>query len=566
MLLAGALASATAGTHRMERYNVVWASASRDATGVMPLGNGDIAAGVYAIEGGDLYLLLAKNDAYNSAGDIYRTGRVRVSLAPNPFKPGKPFRQTLDLPTGSVRIEADGVMLSIWADASRPVCHVEISAPQEIAVTAQPEFWERLDGTRDVRLERQGRLLWYFPVGDRSVYPDDLKFYQVEQMATKFPDPYRFNTFGNLLESTELSLKDGVLAGRGKTFDIRIHACAMQTPEAATWIETIERQAARPVDAKKDWEEHCRWWANFWERSWIVASDNTLPAEDRERLNGEASPSGVREESDGAALGRINWEIAEAERSLAAVQASLKALREQTVTANDVGEALRSIDPAWDELFPAEQARVVKLLVERVIVHPNGLDVRIRTGGLQSLVSELQGVVDDAKTAPTSSRQGLYVLDVPEGGSAERGGHRDGEPSIVRDGSSILIHIPMRFQKRSGRREIIVPCALDGTASKAPTDGKVIVALARARRWQELMESGEHASISDLADDIGLDRCYLRRLMILNSLAPDIVESLLGGDGADGLSLDQLTADPPVLWRDQRGRFGHDSGAGQPNM
>ena len=147
------------------------------------------------------------------------------------------------------------------------------------------------------------------------------------------------------------------------------------------------------------------------------------------------------------------------------------------------------------------------------------------------------------------------MLDVPEGGSAEKGGHRDGEPSIVRDGKSILIHIPMRFEKRSGRREIIVPRSLDGTASKAPTDGKVVVALARARRWQELMESGEYASITDLADAVGMDRSYLRRLMTLNSLAPDIVESLLGGDGADGLSLDQLTANSPLLWRDQLGRF-----------
>ena len=54
--------------------------------GVMPIGNGDIAAGVYAIENGDLYLLLAKNDAYNYLGDIYKTGRVRISLDPNPFQ------------------------------------------------------------------------------------------------------------------------------------------------------------------------------------------------------------------------------------------------------------------------------------------------------------------------------------------------------------------------------------------------------------------------------------------------------------------------------------------------
>ena len=47
----------------VNRYNVIWNTPSKDATGVMPIGNGDIAAGVYAIENDDLYLLLAKNDA-----------------------------------------------------------------------------------------------------------------------------------------------------------------------------------------------------------------------------------------------------------------------------------------------------------------------------------------------------------------------------------------------------------------------------------------------------------------------------------------------------------------------
>jgi len=290
------------GLEAVRRYNVVWARPSKDPSGVMPLGNGDIAAGAYAIEDGDLYLLLAKNDAFNYRGDIYKTGRVRISLRPNPFARGKPFRQTLDLPTASIRIEADGTTLRVWADANRPVYHVEVHSPREIAVTAHAEFWTRLDGTKDVCLQRNGKILWYFPVGDRSVYPDDLKFYQVERMAAKFPDPYRFNTFGNLLESPDLALADGALRGKGRSFDIRIHALAMQTPDPARWIEAIERQAARPLDLEKDWAEHCRWWAEFWDRSWIVASDNTLPPEERERLSGEASPSGLREDSDGAAL------------------------------------------------------------------------------------------------------------------------------------------------------------------------------------------------------------------------------------------------------------------------
>ena len=199
----------------MDRYNVVWDSPSQDATGVMPFGNGDLAAGGYAVENGDLYLLLAKNDAYSYQGDLFKTGRVRISLEPNPFRSGKPFRQTLDLATGSVQIEADGVSLRLWADANRPVYHAEIKSPHAVAITARPEFWKRIDGCsfnitgvlpaaappQDVRLERNGAILWYFPVGDHSIYPGDLKYYGVEEMASKFPDPLRFNTFGNLLEA-----------------------------------------------------------------------------------------------------------------------------------------------------------------------------------------------------------------------------------------------------------------------------------------------------------------------------------------------------------------------------
>jgi len=322
IFLLGALPSLKAAD--MSRYNVVWNTPSVDASGVMPLGNGDIAAGVCAIENGDLFLLLAKNDAYTYQGDLFKTGRVRISLNPNPFRAGRPFRQTLDLNTGSIRVEADGVTLRVWADADHPVFHVEVNSPSGIGVVAQPEFWRRFDhctanrsdftGPRDaegaapnappqdVRLEREGRILWYFSVGDRSIFADDLKYYDVEPMKTRMADPFRFNTFGNLLESSELKLRDGALRGTGKTFDIRIHALAMQTPQPATWMETIEKQAARSVSRPSDWAAHCRWWGEFWDRGWIIASDNSLPAKERERLAGEPTRGGRRDEADGAAL------------------------------------------------------------------------------------------------------------------------------------------------------------------------------------------------------------------------------------------------------------------------
>ncbi len=58
----------------------------------------------------------------------------------------------------------------------------------------------------------------------------------------------------------------------------------------------------------------------------------------------------------------------------------------------DVCAALERIDPLWDELFPAEQARIVQLLVERVDVGLDGADIRLWTEGLTDLVADLRGV------------------------------------------------------------------------------------------------------------------------------------------------------------------------------
>ena len=48
------------------------------------------------------------------------------------------------------------------------------------------------------------------------------------------------------------------------------------------------------------------------------------------------------------------------------------------------------LDVIWDQLFPAEQARIVKLLVEKVIVSPNDLEVRLRANGIERVVLDLQ--------------------------------------------------------------------------------------------------------------------------------------------------------------------------------
>jgi len=65
----------------------------------------------------------------------------------------------------------------------------------------------------------------------------------------------------------------------------------------------------------------------------------------------------------------------------------------------DVREALKRLDPLWDELFPAEQARVIQLLVDRVDVAPDGADIRLRNEGLTKLVADLSAIKPEARRA-----------------------------------------------------------------------------------------------------------------------------------------------------------------------
>jgi len=64
---------------------------------------------------------------------------------------------------------------------------------------------------------------------------------------------------------------------------------------------------------------------------------------------------------------------------------------DKALAESDVRSALLEFEPLWNELFPAEQARVVELLVERVDLQPDGIDLRLRVEGLTSLCSELRG-------------------------------------------------------------------------------------------------------------------------------------------------------------------------------
>ena len=88
-------------------------------------------------------------------------------------------------------------------------------------------------------------------------------------------------------------------------------------------------------------------------------------------------------------------------RSPEIVVGTWRAAQEQNdgITEKEVREALEQLDPLWDELFPAEQARIVQLLVDRVDVSVDGIDIKLRVDGLAGLYREVAGIGERTRKA-----------------------------------------------------------------------------------------------------------------------------------------------------------------------
>lgn len=81
-------------------------------------------------------------------------------------------------------------------------------------------------------------------------------------------------------------------------------------------------------------------------------------------------------------------------RQPAIVAGTWKAARAHAdcITEADARSALQQLDPLWEELFPAEQARIVGLAIERVDIALNSVNIRLRMDGLSGLAREMLAV------------------------------------------------------------------------------------------------------------------------------------------------------------------------------
>lgn len=119
---------------------------------------------------------------------------------------------------------------------------------------------------------------------------------------------------------------------------------------------------------------------------------------------------------------------------------------------------------------------------------------------------------------------------------------------------TVTLHVPFRVVKRGGRKEMQMP---EGATQSQRTDSTLVKALARAFRWKRMLDSGEYATIAELAECEGIAPSYMTRVLRLTLLAPDIVEVILDGKQGPEVTLSQCLEPLSPSWSEQTSAFRH---------
>lgn len=118
----------------------------------------------------------------------------------------------------------------------------------------------------------------------------------------------------------------------------------------------------------------------------------------------------------------------------------------------------------------------------------------------------------------------------------------------------LTVHVPMTFRRRGGRKLIVAPDgrAMSVARSRTQIDNVLLKALARAIRWQQLLDQGVCSTIKEIASRERIDPSYVGDVLRLTLLAPDIVEMILDGRQPPTLQFEALRKSVPPLWEEQR--------------
>jgi len=180
----------------------------------------------------------------------------------------------------------------------------------------------------------------------------------------------------------------------------------------------------------------------------------------------------------------------------------------------------------WSSALPAEVYEFVRAVVQRVVVHNDRVEIKVKKRALRSALTE-----SSLASSPSGPKEG---------------------------NSDDLICLRIQTQlKRCGleMRLLAPPDRQLGEQGSRPAK-PLLKAVARAHQWHRWMLIGKALSQSSIAKQTSLNARYVGRVLECAFLAPDIVEAILDGRQPPDLTFEKLTRHVPLSWVEQREQLG----------
>jgi hypothetical protein len=320
LLIFGSFLRLAAQQAPIDRCNVVWNGASRDASGSMPCGGGDIGLNVW-VENGDLLFYFARSGSFDENNAFLKGGRIRIRLQPNPLE--GVVRQELVLRDGAVvvsgRTRGAAVKIRVWVDVFRPAVHVDMDGSRPLDAEVTYESWRTANRALSGKENNANSYKWgarHAPGGRVVTRRDSIAFalggveffhrnegetvfdvtvhqQGLDSVRSRLRDPLRGLTFGGLLSGTDM-VPGGTTSGRYLDTDFRgwrlvsrraakdRHVLLVletgQVASAAAWELRLKAALADVQANQRTARETTRqWWAAFWKRSFIYIGDSASP-------------------------------------------------------------------------------------------------------------------------------------------------------------------------------------------------------------------------------------------------------------------------------------------------
>lgn len=272
-----------------KQFNIVWDKQSKDATGSMPLGGGNLGLNVW-VENGELLFYIGSPDAFDEAGNVIKLGRVRIKSDPNIFE--KDFQQELVFNDGYIRFNGklkngSSVTARLWVDVFKPVIHLEIDCADPVQFVASYETWSAETPRYKGVFSNKG-LEWSFRLNEELYSKTRLSVMAkcgMNGLDAKVPDPGRNLILGGRMVAKNMepagettgkymatSYKGWAMktSGKVKKLDLAFLIRIAQDDTFDKWQSAIDKmEIAVLKDSKTDFKKTTRWWNQFQQRSYI---------------------------------------------------------------------------------------------------------------------------------------------------------------------------------------------------------------------------------------------------------------------------------------------------------